>query len=226
VASKTYSLTRAEASPCSEATEHSPRNFPSSSADLAYDDTHLQPTNLDSLSVAIPGKTKGKGELDYTLPQGFDLTKATLTIGTASYQQTSIPFGAGAGKFVDLKPRVVPMTGKVKAGPVTLTFAAAEVRSDDPDSADQAEAGRTFLVLHYVASSTASSERVNYDDLAIRLPDGTGAVGKDGTEGVGTPQRSYIAIPSPAPAGKYQLTYTQAYDQTAKGHLTFTVPAS
>src|SRR5882757_3943387 len=198
--------------------------FPSSSADLAYDDTHLQPTNLDSLSAEIPGKTKGKGELDYTLPQGFDLAKATLTIGTASYQQVHIPFGAG--KFVDLKPRVVPMTGKVKAGPITLKFSSAEVRADDPDSADQAVTGRTFLVLHYIASSTANSERVSYEDMTVKLPDGTGAVGKDGTEGVGTPQRSYIQIPSPAPAGKYQLTYTQAYDQTAKAHLTFTMPAS
>lgn len=203
--------------------------FPSSNVDLSDDDTHLDPDNLSSIDVNLPGKTKGKAELDYTIDSGFDLTNAVLTIGTADYQQARIPFGTGT--LVDHQPVDVPLTGKITAGPNTLTFTGAQLRADDPDSTNtdaETVAGRLYLVLYFTSASKASYEYIAYDALSAKLPDGTGAAAKDGTNQTSAKQRAYLVIPDPAPAGKYTLTYTRAYDASGntKGSITLTVPAA
>jgi len=207
--------------------EKSQDGFPSSNADLSYHDTHLQPESTSDQGSEVPGKTKAKARLDYSIPSGFDVSQATLTIGGADYQQSRIPFGAGT--LVDHKPVDIPFTGQIRAAPATLTISSAQIRADDPDGKDEAKAGHLYLVLYFKGRhDTGPTIYIGYDDLSVKLPDGSGSAGQDGygTTDPTDARRVYIPIPDPVPAGKWTLTYTYAYDPASKGSIPLTVPAS
>jgi len=125
----------------------------------------------------VPGLQSGLGTIAFQVDDKFNLNRAVLLVGSANFDQATIPLGS-SGKYVSLEPQKVAVTGTVVLPDAfTLAVSGGDLSYDDPRRHEERKPGDVNLVLHF--SLTSSKDNVccfSSDNASLKLPDGTATV--------------------------------------------------
>jgi hypothetical protein len=123
----------------------------------------------------VPGGTKGKGTLRFSMAPNFTFDDAVLTIGNTDNNQAVVPLGA-TGALVTLEPTPVTVSGRTTAGQLEMAVHDGELRADIPENHAQVKKEQLALSIDLDVTNHGTGGggyAFVADNLALTLPDGT-----------------------------------------------------
>jgi hypothetical protein len=194
--------------------------------------SYLTADSEDQKIPAVPGLQRTGGVIAFNVDDKFSLKSAVLLVGSARFNQASVPLGS-SGKYVSLEPQRVAVNGTLAVPEAfTLAVSGGELSFDNVKQHQEEPAGSVYLTINFSLTSNRDNVCCFGDSNAdLKLPDGTAIVSSQSSccsippKGITSPDE-FVEFAFKAADGSYDLIVKGKYganNADEQGDLPFTI---